>query len=482
MPSRRAISLTARLALTYALLVGATLLVVLGLAVQLTRSLLSEALDDRLLTAVESFQRGPAGRVRQPEDLIVDAERWLQVSAFPGDQLVAVRGPDTDGDGQDDVLTNAGGVGIAEVAGATELLAARESRWADLQGPGGHFRALAVPLELDGRQVGTILVGASRAGEEATLSGLLSGIAIASVVGLAFATLLGVAVVRRTLRPLRRMSQEVATIQSTGDLSRRVGDDGSGDEVGRLAAAFDRMLARLEEAFVSQRRFLSDASHELRTPLTVVRGQLELLEDGLGSPEARRSLALATDELERMRRIVDDLLLLARLDEGLPLHRRPVEVDLVLREALLRGVLLARLDSTVEAQPELYVMADPERLLQVLTNLVVNAVRHAGADARLTLRGRREGGRVAMEVSDTGPGIPPEELPFVFDRLYRGSAARSQSAAGAGLGLSIVASLTRAMGGDVGVESEPGRGTTFRVWLPAADSVDTEPIPEIARG
>src|SRR5919109_446359 len=383
----RAISLTARLALTYALLVGATLLVVLGLAVQLTRSLLSEALDDRLLAAVESFQRGPAGRVRQPEDLIVDAERWLQVSAFPGDQLVAVRGPDTDGDGQDDVLTNAGGVGIAEVAGATELLAARESRWADLEGPGG--------------------------------------------------------------------------------------------EVGRLAAAFDRMLARLEEAFVSQRRFLSDASHELRTPLTVVRGQLELLEDGLGSPEARRSLALATDELERMRRIVDDLLLLARLDEGLPLHRRPVEVDLVLREALLRGVLLARLDSTVEAQPELYVMADPERLLQVLTNLVVNAVRHAGADARLTLRGRREDGRVAMEVSDTGPGIPPEELPFVFDRLYRGSAARSQSAAGAGLGLSIVASLTRAMGGDVGVESEPGRGTTFRVWLPAADSVDTEPIPEI---
>src|SRR5919109_706392 len=350
----RAISLTARLALTYALLVGATLLVVLGLAVQLTRSLLSEALDDRLLTAVESFQRGPAGRVRQPEDLIVDAERWLQVSAFPGDQLVAVRGPDTDGDGQDDVLTNAGGVGIAEVAGATELLAARESRWADLDGPDGQFRALAVPLELDGRQVGTIL--------------------------------------------------------ATGDLSRRVGDDGSGDEVGRLAAAFDRMLARLEEAFASQRRFLSDASHELRTPLTVVRGQLELLEDGLGSPEARRSLALATDELDRMRRIVDDLLLLARLDEGMPLRREPVEVELVVREALLRGMLLARREHRVDLEPGLFAEADPDRLLQVLTNLVTNAVRHAGEDATITITGRRADGIVEIAVSDTGPGIPEEEL------------------------------------------------------------------------
>jgi signal transduction histidine kinase len=474
-------SLTVRLALTYALLVGATLLVVLALAVQLTRAYLSNSLDRRLTSVVQSFQEGPATRIRQPEDLISEGSQWLSVSAFPGDQLVAIRGPDADGDGTDDVRTNSGGVSVDEVAGGADLLFATESRWWDLQGPDGSFRAVTVPLQLRGDQVGTLAVGASRGSEEGTLAGLVSGIVVAAAVGLGFATLLGALVVRRTLRPLRRMASEVATIQSSGDLSRRVDHRGPRDEVGQLAAGFDGMLSRLEAAFASQRRFLGDASHELRTPLTVIRGQLELMEEGLRSPEARRSLALATEELERMRRIVDDLLLLARLDEGTPLSREPVEVELVLREALLRGLQLARREARVEIEPGLYAMADFERLLQVLTNLVTNAVRHAGEDATLILRARRDGSRILMEVADTGPGIPPEELPHVFDRLYRGSAARAAAPAGAGLGLSIVASLTQAMGGDVGVESAPGRGTTFRLWLPSQDTVDTEPIPQAVR-
>src|SRR5918999_3115353 len=156
-PRSRSLSLTARLALIYALLVGATLLVVLGLAVQFTRSLLSQALDEQLLSAVESFQQGPARRVQQPEDLIAAAERWLQVSAFPGDQLVAVRGPDVDGQGQDDVLNNAGGIGISDVQGVSGLLDSSVSRWWDLEGAEGSFRALTVPLELEGRQAGTIV-------------------------------------------------------------------------------------------------------------------------------------------------------------------------------------------------------------------------------------------------------------------------------------------------------------------------------------
>lgn len=470
------------MALTYALLVGATLLVVLGLAVQLTRSYLAQSLDRQLLGTVQSFQSGPATRVERPDDLIEQANQWLSVSAFPSDELVAVRGPDEDGDGRAEVLTNTGGIPVERVSGGPGLLFARESRWWNLDGPDGAFRAITVPLELEGRQVGTLVVGASRAGEESTLAALVSGIVIAAAVGLGFATLLGALVVRRTLRPLRSMASEVATIQSSGDLSRRVAHHGPRDEVGRLAAAFDEMLARLDAAFASQRRFLGDASHELRTPLTVVRGQLELIEGDVSSPEGRRSLAVATEELERMRRIVDDLLLLARLDEGIPLRREPVEVELVIREALLRGMQLARRETRVDVEPGLYAAADGERLLQIVTNLVTNAIRHAGEDATIILRGRRDAdGRVLIEVSDTGPGIPPDELPYIFDRLYRGSAARAESPTGAGLGLSIVASLTRAMGGDIAVDSAPGMGATFRVWLPSQDTARTEPIRQVTR-
>jgi two-component system, OmpR family, sensor kinase len=441
-------------------MVAATLLVVAALATQLTRSELSAAVDERLAAAVESFRRGPGAEVTDQAELTDRARRWLAVTAFPRDQVVAVRV------GQE-VLQSSGGLDLQSVEGIEDPLVARRPRWWDLDGADGPVRALTTPLVLDGGQVGTVVVAVSRAEERATLTGLLWGIGWASALGLLFATVVGVLTVRRTLRPLRRMSGEVEAIQRTGDLARRVGAEGPDDEVGRLATAFDAMLARLEEAFASQRRFLSDASHELRTPLQVARGQLELLEERLRDADGRRSLALATEELERMRRIVDDLLLLARLDEGMPLRREPVEVELVVREALLRGMLLARRQHQVEIEPDLYAEADPDRLLQVLTNLVTNAVRHGGEDAGIAIRGRRSDDVVEIAVSDTGPGIPSEELPHVFDRLYRGHAARTGAPPGAGLGLSIAASLTRAMGGDISVRSEPGLGSTFTVRLPA---------------
>lgn len=180
-----------------------------------------------------------------------------------------------------------------------------------------------------------------------------------------------------------------------------------------------------------------------------------------------------------MRRIVDDLLLLARLDEGMPLRQEPVEVELVVREALLRGMLLARREHRVEVEPGLYARADPDRLLQVLTNLVTNAVRHGGDDALIRISGRRAFDGVAIAVADTGPGIPPEELPHVFDRLYRGHGARTGTSGGAGLGLSIAASLVRAMGGDISVASPPGGGATFTVRLPSPAGL--EPAASIVR-
>lgn len=453
--------MSVRLAVTYALLTAATLLVVAGLAINLTRNYLVREMDRRLVGTVQTFRDGPAGRVTRPEDLAAVAREWLGTYAFSQDEVGAVR------TAQGEVLQSTGGIDLHKVPSAGRLLAATRTRWHVADTERGPVRALAVPLLLGDRHIGTFVVAASQTPIENTLDTLLSGVIWASGVGLAFATLLGFGMVRQTLRPLTRMLGEVESIQAAGDLSRRVGHSGPGDEVGRLARSFDRMLARLEQSFQSQQRFVSDASHELRTPLAVAKGHLELLSHALETPEGRRSLAVAGEELDRMHRIVEDLLLLARLDEGLPLSVRPVEVELELREALLRGMLLARRDATVNVEEGLYVLADPDRLLQILTNLVRNAVQHAGPEATLTLAGRRLGARVIIEVSDSGAGIPPEQLPRVFERFYRGGRARAGAPGGAGLGLAIAASLTRALGGDITVRSTPGWGSAFTISLPA---------------
>jgi signal transduction histidine kinase len=301
-----------------------------------------------------------------------------------------------------------------------------------------------------------------------TLHALLSGIAAASAIGLAFALLLGILVVRRSLRPLSTMAAAVAAIEATGDLSRRVGLRGRNDEVGRLARTFDRMLAKLEDTFQRQRRFLADASHELRTPLTVARGQLELVANQLEPGTGAAPLSVATEELDRMAHIVDDLLLLARLDEGLQLRREPVEVELVLREALLRALLLARRETRVQTEPDLYVLADSERLLQVLTNLVTNAITHTDEHGYLVLAAERHGDQAVIRVCDDGCGIPPDELPRVFERFYRGARERAAAPEGSGLGLAIAHSLLTAMNGTIEACSAPARGTTFTIRLPIA--------------
>lgn len=463
--------LALRLAWIYAVLVAATLLIVAGVALQLNRRHLDAALDERLVAVVESFRAGPGTAVERPTDLAPAARDWLASTAFPEDQAVAV----STGDGT--VLTAATGLDVEGIQGWRDLLQSPTSRWWELSSSDGSVRAVSAPLVLDGRRVGTMVAAASREANEETLLALLSGIGWASGLGLVFATALGVAAVRRALLPLRRMAGEVEQIQRSDDLSRRVRADGPRDEVGRLAEAFDAMLARLEAAFASQRRFLSDASHELRTPLQVARGQLEFLEETIRDAEGRRSIAVATEELERMRRLVEDLLLLARLDEGMPLAREPVEVELVAREALLRGMQLERREHSVEVEEGLTALGDHERLLQVLTNLVTNAIRHGGPDAAISIEGRREDGRVAVSVSDTGPGMPPEELQNIFKRLYRGDSARTGSPGGAGLGLSIASSLAKAMRGELTVESEIGRGTTFTLRLPGTDTAETQPIP-----
>lgn len=473
-PGPRAFSLSTRLVAVTALLVAATLLVVAGVVVRLTRSHLDGELERHLSSVAQSFQDGPARDVRRPDELADAARRWLAGQPHGRDEVVAVRTV------AGDVLSTSGGLDLAALERRDEVLASSEPGWwrLGLAGGGAPVDVLAVPLlTATGEPAGALLAAASRQRIEATVSDLLSAIGWASGLGLLFAVALGLLAIRRTLGPLRRMATEIEVIRPQGALPRCLPVETPADEVGRLREAFDRLLVRIDDAIASQRRFVSDASHELRTPLTVAKGHLELIGD-LPDREAQRSLRLAREELDRVGRIVEDLLLLARLDEGLPLEREPVEVELVLREAALRGMLLAGQgetkvpgDVSIEAPEGLTVLGDTDRVLQVVSNLVTNALRYGGDGVMVRLGAEDLGRRARITVSDNGPGIPPAELDRLFERFYRGGGARAAAPGGAGIGLPIVASLVKAMGGEVEARSTVGEGTSFTVTLPVPPAV-----------
>jgi signal transduction histidine kinase len=255
-----------------------------------------------------------------------------------------------------------------------------------------------------------------------------------------------------------------------GDLKARV-ETRSRDEVGALAGAFNAMAASLERTEALRRQMVTDVAHELRTPLTNLRGQLEAVEDGI-LPADSKTIASLREEAVLLSRLVDDLQEIASAEAGrLRLDRERVSV----REALEGAAAAFRAEAgarrialIVDEDGAEAVDADRARLGQVLRNLVANAVAHTPEGGRVTLRARREDHRVAISASDTGPGIPAEHLPHVFERFYRADAARSRATGGAGLGLAIVKHLVEAHGGEVSIESRPGEGTTVTCRLPAA--------------
>ncbi|MBF8185843.1 HAMP domain-containing protein [Nonomuraea sp. K274] len=307
---------------------------------------------------------------------------------------------------------------------------------------------------------------------------LTSAIVIAVAVSAFVLLLLGLAaaaVVRLGLRPLTRMEATAGHI-ARGDFARRVPGHDPHTEPGRLAGAMNVMLDRLQSEIAARtdsearmRRFLADASHELRTPLTSVRGFAELHRRGGGDTD--ETMRRIEDEAARMGVLVNDLLTLAQLDEERPLDRRPVDLLEVaadtIRDARVRVPdRQVRLTALGDQLAPVSIVGDEARLRQVAANLVGNALCHTPPDAAITVKLGRSGGMGVLEVSDTGPGVPPEHVPRLFDRLYRVSAGRSRADGGAGLGLAIVSAIVRAHGGRVELDTAPGAGATFRVLLP----------------
>lgn len=304
---------------------------------------------------------------------------------------------------------------------------------------------------------------------------------------LVLALLAGFWLVRLSLRPLEEMADTADEI-AAGALDRRVPADGSETEVGRLGSALNGMLARIEHAFSEKeasearlRRFVADASHELRTPLTSIRGYAELFRRGADRrPEdLAKAMHRIEEEAARMGVLVDDLLLLARLDQGRPLAADPVDLAEVVTEAV-EAARVVDPDRPISAElvGEAQVVGDHDRLRQVVDNLLANVRLHTppGTAARIRLRSAAD--RVVLEVEDSGPGIDPERLAKVFERFYRADGARTRASGGAGLGLSIVQSIVEALGGSVRAENAPSGGALFRVVLPRAGALAPAPAED----
>jgi signal transduction histidine kinase len=274
-------------------------------------------------------------------------------------------------------------------------------------------------------------------------------------------------VASRVSRPLRRMARIAADVDA-GELTHRIGQSGPHDEVRALAEAFDRMLDRLQDAFARQRSFASDASHELRTPLTIVRGQLEVLagQPDVTREDVRRVERVVSAEVQRMQRLIDDLLLLARTDEG-PLHDvRRIDVHQFLTEVFDRLSATGDRRFALDDVPVGTVPGDADRLEQVIGNLVRNAVQHTEPGGLVRLSGAVAGDRLLIRVDDDGPGIPEHQADRVFDRFYRTDSARTRAAGGTGLGLSISRAIAEAHGGRVFAERSPEGGARVGFELP----------------
>jgi heavy metal sensor kinase len=316
-----------------------------------------------------------------------------------------------------------------------------------------------------------VLVGRSVAPELAELRQTAWTFVAAGGVILLFGLAGGWWLACRAIRPIEEISAAAVKI-SAGDLSRRINVAETESELGRLASVLNSTFTRLEKAFVQQQQFTADAAHELRTPVSVMLTQTQTsLNRERGAPEYRATIEACQRSAQRMRRLIESLLQLARIDAGEEtMNRSPFDLARTVADCLelVRPLAANRNIAIRTAFNSAECLGDSERLGQVITNLLTNAVHHNNEGGELRIATHREGHFAVVEVADDGPGIAPEHLPHVFDRFYRVDSARTTSQGRSGLGLAISKAIIDAQGGIIEVVSEEGKGTTFTVRVPAA--------------
>jgi two-component system, OmpR family, sensor kinase len=464
------VTIKARLALAVvALLVVLT--AVLGvITIRSTRSSMITQVDDRLVAIAD---RPPSPRGGPGADDAPDRYRDVAEFLYSADgELLDARpaGFSDDPVAEPDLPSSASA--LAALTGHVVTVASTDGeldyRALVFGAPDGNVKVVAQPLTQVDEAVSSL-----------TRTFVFAGIAMV-VLGAAVSWL----VIRRSLRPVEGMI-DTATAIASGDLSQRVDHPDDGSELGRLADALDEMLGQLEASFTERlaaqsrlEQFVADASHELRTPVTAIRGYAELYREGGLAPGAQLDRAMRRIEQEsaRMGTLVEDLLVLARLDEQQSLERRPVDFGVLAEDAVTDARAVdPECPITLRATPTAHVVGDEQRLRQVVANLLTNARVHTPPRTPVHVTVEQLDGHVELTVADEGPGIAIEDRQRIFERFSRADRSRSRERGGAGLGLSIVAAVVATHGGAVRVEDAPRGGARFVVDLPAsyfsADSI-----------
>ena len=423
-----------------------------------TAARLRSQIDSQLRSQGEEwrdFEHGHSGALGQTAARFIAGQRYHAASLIVVVQLAGGRNVSNDPElvvreeargRSDSMLRSPPGLDTATVAEA------------------GRVRVLSQAIEVGGKRIGTIRIAAPLSSVGQAQSSLLRTFALVGALALLLAILAGAGLATLISAPLRRIAR-IAVAVDAGDLSRRAGPTAAGGEIGTLSVAFDRMLERLERSFKRQREFVSDASHELRTPLTVLRAQVELLDRETDEHRRHAATGILLGRLDELDRLVGDMLTLASAEGSQLVDPQPIELDDFFEDVRRDLPLYGERDFHVQVVGGTLV-ADRDRLTQVLRNLVRNAVAHTEPGGRVTLTARPRGDRLVISVADDGPGIAAGELDRIFERFHRLDPGRARDRGGSGLGLPIARALTEAHGGTIRARSAPGEGATFEVELP----------------
>ena len=461
-----------RILFWYILLLGVALFVSGSLLRQLLIVRLDERIDRVLTQEIEEFQQLAGGRDPETGELFGDDIRAIFATFFS--RTV----PDRDEvylaivDGEPLLITRNAPFRIdtletevAKWSGVTAPL------WDKIDTPAGRSRVLAVPVRIENETRGVFVVAFFIANERDEIDSTIRTAATLSVIVLLVASTIAWLASGRILSPLRELGRTARSI-SDSDLTARIDVRGN-DEIASLARTFNDMLDRLEGSFSLQRRFLDDIGHELHTPITVIRGHLEVAATTEQDPEEQaESLAIVLDELDRMQRMVDDLLTLARSERPDFLVLAPVELADLTDEILSRATVLGQRQWRLDGVASGSIRADRQRLLQAAMNLVSNAVRYTAEDTTIAIGSSLSETEARIWVRDTGPGIAREDQERIFERFTRGNGTTAE---GTGLGLAIVRAIADAHGGTVELESTQsagGSGTTFTIVIPLSPEVE----------